>query len=177
MKIAYVKQTFKCLISHQINLLEKNLFDKIKILSDKNELYDEINSLRENDEIVITRFIILADNLQELLNLLQLFEEKNIKITVIEQNFNNQKNIKLNILIPELLIFLEDIRKQRQIMGIIKAKAKGKKMGRKRKLSEKKLEKAIVLKELGFTNSQIAAKFNVGRSTLIRNIQELKKAI
>lgn len=72
--------------------------------------------------------------------------------------------------------FLEDIKYQRQQMGIIKSKAHGVHCGRSRKLSDIKLLKAIYLKEHGYTNLQVANKFHVSRSTLLRNLAEKRKA-
>ncbi len=69
-----------------------------------------------------------------------------------------------------------DIRYQRHMMGIIKAKAKGIRFGRPRKLSQNKLLKAISLKELGFTSLEVANRFHVSKSTLLRNIVEYREA-
>lgn len=48
-------------------------------------------------------------------------------------------------------------------------------MGRPSKLNQKKVEKAIYLKQFN-TSSQVANRFGVGTSTLLRHIAKLKKA-
>ena len=71
--------------------------------------------------------------------------------------------------------FVEDLRKEKQAVGIYKAKQNGKRLGRPSKLNLKKVEKAIYLKQFN-TSQQVANRFGVGTSTLLRHIAKLKKA-
>jgi len=70
---------------------------------------------------------------------------------------------------------MDDIRYQRQIMGVIKAKAHGVHIGRPRKLSQEKLLQALDLKQY-HTNLHVANKFGVSKSTLLRNLGEFREA-
>jgi len=174
MKIGYCKQTFKYPISLQMEQLDNANCDKIYI-NQKTNKYNILDLLQTNDILVITRFIILAENLQELLQLLNNLQQKGITIIVIEHNYLSSKHIFLPEILQSLIEFLNDIKYQRQTLGIVKAKAKGKKLGRKRKLSTNKLIQALDMKQY-YTNQQIANKFNVSRSTLLRNLAEYNKS-
>jgi len=68
-----------------------------------------------------------------------------------------------------LLEFVEDLRKEKQAVGIHRAKQKGVKLGRPSKLTLNKVLKAINLKRYN-TSEQVANRFGVGRSTLLRHI-------
>jgi len=72
--------------------------------------------------------------------------------------------------------FENDIRKERQAEGIKSAIKRGVKFGAKRKMTNEQVVEAIELQNSGeFTNQQIADRFGVGRSTLLRYLAEFKK--
>jgi DNA invertase Pin-like site-specific DNA recombinase len=50
------------------------------------------------------------------------------------------------------------------------------KFGRESKFNDEKVIEAIRMQEDGMTNQQIADKFEIGRSTLLRYISEYKKS-
>jgi len=68
-----------------------------------------------------------------------------------------------------ILEFVEDLRKEKQAVGIYNAKAKGKRFGRPSKLTVNKVIKAIELKKFN-TSEQVANRLGVGKSTLLRHI-------
>jgi DNA invertase Pin-like site-specific DNA recombinase len=71
--------------------------------------------------------------------------------------------------------FENDIRKERQAEGIKSAIKRGVKFGAKRKMTNKQVVEVIELQKSGeFTNKQIADRFGVGRSTLLRYVAEYK---
>ena len=72
--------------------------------------------------------------------------------------------------------FETDLRAERQADGIKSAKKRGVKFGRQSKLTDQDVINIIDLQEKAdMTNQQIADKFNVGRSTLLRYIANYKK--
>lgn len=175
MKIGYVKQTFKCLISEQV--IELNRVDclEIKTLPANNIDYvkSEISKLSKTDEIVVVKLIVLANSIQELLDLLQFIEVKKIKLTILSQNLLSYKPITLLHLLEALDEFVRDVIKQKQLLGIVRAKARGKHIGRPRKLNKKQLLKALDLREY-YTNEEVAKMLKVSRSTLLRNVADYK---
>ena len=177
MKVGYVKQTFKYPLSKQLELLEP-ICDLVHIQPINNESYkqDVVDKLASGDTFVVSRFIVVSESLQELLQLLKQLEKQGVIFQSVEQEYNSSTDIPLSQLLSLQTQLLEDIRYQRHMMGIIKAKAKGIRFGRPRKLSQNKLLKAISLKELGFTSLEVANRFHVSKSTLLRNIVEYREA-
>jgi DNA invertase Pin-like site-specific DNA recombinase len=72
--------------------------------------------------------------------------------------------------------FETDLRAERQAEGIASAMKRGVKCGAKRKMSDEQVLEAMELQKSGeFTNQEIADKFWVGRSTLLRYVSKHKK--
>ncbi|AXY49633.1 resolvase [Rhodococcus ruber] len=71
--------------------------------------------------------------------------------------------------------FERAIIRERQAEGIAIAKAKGKYKGRKRVLTEEQIDKALARIEAGEGPSAIARDLGVGRSTLYRALQRVRK--
>ena len=102
-------------------------------------------------------------------------EEKKVVLEAVEQKYKSNQSHSMDELIFYLMEFVEDLRKEKQAIGIYRAKQNGKRLGRPSKLNLKKVEKAIYLKQFN-TSSQVANRFGVGTSTLLRHIAKLKKA-
>ena len=175
MKIGYVKQTFKCLISEQLKQLNNFNCTEIKTVPANNADYvkSDISKLNKSDEIVVVKLIVLANNIQELLEVIKLVEEKELKLHVLQYNFINSYPVSLLQLLKVLNQFIKDVIKQKQLLGIIKAKAKGKHLGRPRKLNQKKLLKALELRDY-YTNEEVAKMLKVSKSTLLKNVAEYR---
>ena len=74
--------------------------------------------------------------------------------------------------------FETDLRAERQAEGIKLALERGVKFGAKRKMSDEQLIEAMELQKSGeFTNQEIADRFGVGRSTLLRYVAREKKKV
>ena len=72
--------------------------------------------------------------------------------------------------------FENDIRDERQLDVMKSAKERGVKFGAKRKMRDEQVIKAMELQKTGeLINQEIADKFGVGRSTLLRHVAEWKK--
>ena len=77
----------------------------------------------------------------------------------------------LDELLLYLIEFIEDIKVEKRLIGILN----GKRVGRPPKLTSQQVLKAIKLKEQ-HTSKQVAQQFSVGRSTLLRHIAKQRKA-
>lgn len=176
MKVGYVKQSFKCLISTQIKLLKQDNCLNVKIVSENNKDYfiSEIKQLKADDEIVVVKLFVLANNIKELTEILEVLGSKKVKLKVLEYDISNNKPVELVKIVEVVNSFVKDVNKQKQLLGIIRAKVKGKQIGRPRKLNKVKLEKAIDLRQY-YTNEKVAKMLKVSRSTLLRNIAEFRK--
>ena len=67
--------------------------------------------------------------------------------------------------------FVEDIKVEKRVLGMLN----GKRVGRSLKLTAKQVVQAIKLKQNN-TSNQVANKFGVARSTLLRHIAKQKRA-
>jgi len=114
MKIGYAKQTFKYLLSEQLAMLKVHNCTKVHIQPINNSSYKRelIQQLEAGDILVVTRFIIIANDLQELLQILDQVEQKQIELEVIQQEFNSTKSIQLQDILSLLPQFIEDVRYQ-----------------------------------------------------------------
>ena len=75
-----------------------------------------------------------------------------------------------------LLTFEKDIQYQRQAVGIQSAIKRGVRFGRPMKMKQANVIKAIRFKNNGYTSKEVANRFNVGKSTLLRYIADFKKS-
>ena len=65
---------------------------------------------------------------------------------------------------------------QRQAVGIKSAIKRGVRFGRPTKMKQANVIKAIRFKNNGYTSKEVANRFNVGKSTLLRYIAEFRKS-
>ena len=180
-KVGYIRQTHNKALEEQTETLISAGCSKLYIESSNNTNYkkDKLNEaiefLNKNDTLVVTRLSILSSTVQKLLELLFSLQDKNISLEAIEQQFISSNEHTLDELLFYLTEFVEDLRKEKQAVGIHRAKQKGKRLGRPPLLTTNKILKAINLKKYN-TSTEVANRLGVGRSTLLRHIAKYKKA-
>ena len=181
-KIGYIKATLKEEIEEQTESLIAVGCYKIYVEAKENfnphtkaKLAQVLEILHSGDTLAVTRLSILSSSVQALLDLMFTLESKRVTLQVTKQNFLSSKSYNLDELLFYILEFIEDIRVEKQAYGIDKAKEQGKRLGRPPKLSAKEVLKAIELKQNN-TSRQIANRFRVGRSTLLRHIARSRKS-
>lgn len=177
MKIGYINQSFKYPNETQIEELIKYGCNELYIQSQK-EIHDKIDYLThllDGDILVVTNFVVLASSVQELLGLFRLFESKNIILHSIEPPFQSDLHYTFNYMLELMAIFVQNIKYQKQQIGIQKAKLQGKKLGRKPKLTQKTIQKCIEYKKQ-YTSKELANRYGVSKSTLLRHIANYKNS-
>jgi len=148
--------------------------------ADRVELENALEFVREGDTFLVTRLDRCSRNTLDLYKILELLKSKKVDFKATEQEFDTSTSTgKLMVgLLSVIAEFETDLRAERQAEGIKSAMARGVKFGAKRKMTEEQVLEAIALQKSGaFTNQQIADKFGVGRSTLLRYVSEYKKSI
>ena len=97
--------------------------------------------LREGDTLVITKLDRMARSAVDLGNIVKRFKEEGINLVVLDQNIDTTTSYgKLTFhILGAVAEFENEIRRERQIEGIAKAKAKGKSFGRPPILSDNKV--------------------------------------
>jgi len=180
MKIGYIKQTTKEETEVQSELLISSGCLKIYIEPANNinyksrvKLSEAIDFVNSGDTLAVTRLSVLSHSVQHLLQVLYSLEEKKVILEAIEQQYSSKESYSMDELLFYLSEFIEDLRKEKQAIGIYNAKIKGKKLGRPSKMNIKKVQKAIYLKKF-HTSAQVANRFGVGTSTLLRHISRYK---
>ena len=136
----------------------------------RDELNILLEFLREGDELVVTRIDRLARSIRDLQNIVYDLDKKGVTLSATEQPI--QTNTSAGKCFLDMLgVFGEfetNLRKERQMEGIAKAKEKGVYKGRKPSVD---VEKVKELKESGMGASAIAKELNIGRASVYRALE------
>ena len=132
---------------------------------------DELNTLldfmREGDELVVTRVDRLARSIRDLQNIVYDLDKKGVVLSATEQPI--QTNTSAGKCFLDMLgVFGEfetNLRKERQMEGIAKAKEKGVYKGRKPSVDVVKVKS---LRDSGMGASAIAKEMRIGRASVYR---------
>ena len=132
---------------------------------------DELNTLleflRKGDELVVTRIDRLARSIRDLQNIVYDLDKKGVTISATEQPINTQTSAG-KCFLDMLGVFGEfetNLRKERQMEGISKAKEKGVYKGRKPSVDVAKVKE---LRDSGMGGSAIAKVMGIGRASVYR---------
>ena len=168
----------------QLELLKKAGATKIfeekksgKSIESRAELERALDYVREGDTFLVTRLDRIARNNLDLYKMLELLKNKKVEFKATEQDFDTSTSSgKLMLgLLSIVSEFETDLRAERQAEGIKLALERGVKFGAKRKMSDEQVCEAMELQKKGeMTNQQIADRFGVGRSTLLRYVAREK---
>jgi len=133
----------------------------------RDELNILLDFLREGDELVVTRIDRLARSIRDLQNIVYELEQKGVVLSATEQPI--QTNTAAGKCFLDMLgVFAEfetNLRKDRQMEGIQKAKERGVYKGRKPSVD---VEKVKELKASGMGASAIAKELGIGRASVYR---------
>jgi len=136
---------------------------------DRPELEACLDYLREGDTLLITRIDRLARSLRDLQNLVYDLREKGIELKAIEQPIDTSSAAGKAFL-DMLGVFAEfetNLRKERQLEGIAKAKAEGKYKGRKPTAKAKAAQVHELIGQ-GFTRQAVADQLGIGVASVYR---------
>jgi DNA invertase Pin-like site-specific DNA recombinase len=132
---------------------------------------DELNTLleflREGDELVVTRVDRLARSIRDLQNIVFDLDKKGVVLSATEQPIDTRTSAG-KCFLDMLGVFGEfetNLRKERQMEGISKAKEKGVYKGRKPSVD---VEKVKELNDSGLGASAIAKEMGIGRASVYR---------
>jgi DNA invertase Pin-like site-specific DNA recombinase len=132
---------------------------------------DELNTLlefmRDGDELVITRIDRLARSIRDLQNIVYDLNKKGVTLSATQQPIDTKTSVG-KCFLDMLGVFAEfetNLRKERQMEGIAKAKDKGVYKGRKPTVDVQKVRE---LRDSGLGASAIAKELGVGRASVYR---------
>ena len=135
---------------------------------------DELNTLlefmREGDELVVTRVDRLARSIRDLQNIVYDLNKKGVTISATEQPIDTKTSAG-KCFLDMLGVFGEfetNLRKERQMEGIAKAKEKGVYKGRKPTVDVQKVRE---MRDSGLGASKIAKELGIGRASVYRALE------
>ena len=128
----------------------------------RTELDECIEFMREGDSLVITKIDRLARSARDLHNIVHDLEEQGISLLVLDQNIDTNTSTGKAFLgmLATFAEFETNIRKERQLEGIAKAKERGVYKGRKATARAKKAEMLELLGQ-GMSKPKIAKELGV----------------
>lgn len=136
-------------------------------LDGRSELQLLLEFMREGDELYVTRIDRLARSIGDLQSIVMHLKKKGVALKAIEQPIDTSTAAGKAFL-DMLGVFAEfetNLRRERQMEGIAKAKARGVYKGRKRSVD---VEKVRALKEAGMGGVAIARELGIGRASVYR---------
>ena len=137
----------------------------------REKLKEMLEFVREGDSVYITRTDRLARSILDLQLIVKELTEKGVSLVATEQPIST-KDATSKCFLDMLGVFAEfetNIRKERQMEGIAKAKAKGIYKGGKAKIS---LDEIIKLKNEGLGATAIAKRMNIHRDSVYRLLKK-----
>ncbi len=133
------------------------------------ELERMIDALREGDIVVVQRLDRLGRNLKDLIELLDGFKEQGIKFISLNESIDTTTAVgELAFhMIGAIAQFERRLISERTKAGLKAARARGRKGGRKAKLTASDIKKAqAMLLDKSVTKTEVAEHFGVSRPTL-----------
>ena len=133
------------------------------------ELERMIDALREGDIVVVQRLDRLARSLKDLIELLDGFKQQGVQFISLNENIDTTTAVgELAFhMIGSIAQFERRLISERTKAGLDAARARGRKGGRKAKLSATDIKKAkALLSNTEITKAEVAEHFGVSRPTL-----------
>jgi DNA invertase Pin-like site-specific DNA recombinase len=134
-----------------------------------------MNYLREGDQLVVTKLDMLARSVRDLNITITRLQAESIDLIVLDQNIDTSTptgRLLFHVL-GAIAEFENDLRKERQLEGITKAKQNGVKFGPKTKLSKNDLARFREGRKSGKSVAELCEVFKVSRSTAFRLLAKL----
>jgi DNA invertase Pin-like site-specific DNA recombinase len=148
--------------------------------TEREELKKAMDYVREGDTLYVTRLDRFGRNSIDLHNLVKQLEDKGVVFCAVQQNLSTEGAVgKLTFgILATISEFENDIRKERQAEGIANAKRKGVRFGTPPKVTPEQVKEMYEIKsseDNTLTNKQIAERYGISRSSLLRLIAKYKK--
>lgn len=127
-----------------------------------------LDYVREGDTIIITKLDRGFRSVKDMCTTVDFLEEKGVKLQVLDMNLDTSTptgRLMLNLL-ASIGEFERNIMKERQKVGIAKAKAEKKYTGRKQSIDVSEIKR--LRNEEGLNPTQIAKKMGIGRASVYR---------
>lgn len=172
----------------RVSSVGQSLDVQIDKLSDCNKIFQEkksgttaerpafkecMNYLREGDTLIITKLDRLARSTYHLTQIAEDLKSRKIALRVIDQNIDTSTptgKLLFNML-ASIAEFETEIRKERQLEGIAKAKENGVKFGAKAKLTQEQIAEMKEKREAGVLIKNLMEEYSLSKSSVYRLMQ------
>jgi DNA invertase Pin-like site-specific DNA recombinase len=149
------------------------------VSSTRDELENLLNYVREGDSLVVTRLDRLARSAVDLGNIAKRLEQKRVDLIVLDQSIDTstaQGKLMFNM-IAAFAEFERELITERCREGIEKAKEKGVKFGRKRKLTDSQVSSLVYeFENRVMSRLELADKYSISVPSLYRIVVAAKSA-
>ncbi len=138
------------------------------------ELEACLDYVREGDALVVTRLDRLARSTLHLCQLAADLEHKRVNLQVLDQNINTGDatgRLLFNML-GAIAQFETEIRAERQVDGILKAKARGVHFGRKKRLATPQIAELQNRREQGALIKTLMRDYGLSKASVYRYLSE-----
>ena len=135
------------------------------------ELNRCLDYLRENDTLLVTKIDRLARSTSDLYRIVSLLAEKGVAFRVTDDPSIDTRSRTGKLVMGILALIAEfenDIRRERQMDGIARAKARGTKFGRKPELTPERVVEIRALRTSGETVPAIMKRTGLSKASVYR---------
>lgn len=143
------------------------------------ELQAALAFMRAGDSLVVWKLDRLARSTRQLLETVELLEQRGIGLKILTQNIDTASagGRLIFTVFSAIAEFEREIIRERTRAGLEAARARGRRGGRPRALSEKDLKQArALLSDPDITVAEVARRLGVGPSTLYRYLPAARHA-
>lgn len=153
---------------------EKIFAEKRSGLSAKgrHQLQDALEYVRDGDIFVVTRLDRLARSVGDLFSIIEQLQSKGVAFRCLQQNgvdTDSSTGRLMMAILGAVAAFEADIRRERQMEGIERAKAAGVYKGRRPSIDSEEVQK---LHSEGKRPSEIANQLKIARASVYRHLQK-----
>jgi len=141
--------------------------------ANRTQLASCLDFVREGDKLVITKLDRLARSTFHLTQIAEGLKNRGVELVVIDQNIDTSTptgKLLFNML-GSIAEFETEIRKERQLEGIAKAKQNGVKFGAKPKLTEQQVTQLKQDRDSGIIIKDLMAKYNLSKDSVYRMLR------
>lgn len=134
----------------------------------RDQLNDALDFVREGDTLVVTRLDRLARSVGDLHRIIERLTQKGASFRCLAQagvDTDTSTGRLMLAVLGAVAMFENDIRRERQMEGVMKAKLAGKYRGRPASIDPTRVRE---LRDTGMGAAQIAKAMNIGRASVYR---------
>lgn len=141
--------------------------------ADRPELQACLKYVRKGDSLVITKLDRLARSTFHLTQIAKQLEDKGVDLIVLDQKIDTSTptgRLMFNML-ASIAEFETEIRKERQLEGIAKAKENGVQFGRKAKLTPQEVQQLALDRSSGVKIKDLMQKYGLSKASVYRLLE------